>query len=114
MARRSGCFVRRWQQRGRLCLRLPTRPSCVTAGVSGGGGGCVLFEVAGGVRLVVEADGGGGVGGRGALEQEAAGGVDAAAGYVGVGAQAVLAGEAAYQVRDGAVQGVGGLGQADL
>jgi hypothetical protein len=63
----------------------------------------VLFEVAGEMCLVVEAGGGGGVGGCGALEQEAAGGVDAAAGYVSVGAEAVLAGEAAYQVRDGAV-----------
>lgn len=74
----------------------------------------MLFEVAGEVCLVVEADGGGRVGGRGALEQEAAGGVDAPAGYVGVGAEAVLAGEAAYQVRDGAVQGGGRLGQAGL
>jgi mannose-6-phosphate isomerase-like protein (cupin superfamily) len=72
----------------------------------------VPFEVAGEVGLVVEADGGGRVSGRGALEQEAAGGVDAASGYVGVGAQAELAGEAAHQVRDGAVQGGGGPGQA--
>ena len=72
------------------------------------------FEVAGEVRLVVEADGGGHVGGRGALEQEAAGSVDAAADHVGVRAQAELAGEAAYQVRDAAVEGGGGPGQADL
>jgi hypothetical protein len=66
------------------------------------------------MRLVVEADGGSGVSGRGALEQEAAGGVDASAGYVGVGTEAVSAGDASYQVRDGAIQGGSGLGQADL
>jgi hypothetical protein len=64
----------------------------------------VLLEVAGEVRLVVEADGGGHVGGCGAFEYEAAGCVDAAADQVGVRAQAELAGEAADQMRDAAVK----------
>ena len=72
----------------------------MTAGVSGRSGGCVPFEVAGEVCLVVEADGGGHVGGRGTPEHEAAGSVDAAADHIGVRAQAELAGEAADQMRD--------------
>jgi hypothetical protein len=52
----------------------------------------VLLEVAGEVRLVVEADGGSHLGGPGALEQQAAGRVDPAPDHVGVRAQAVPAG----------------------
>ena len=86
----------------------------MAAGVAGRGGGGVPFEVAGEVRLIVEADGGGDVGGRGAPEHEAAGSVDAAADHVGMRAQAELAGEAPHQMRDAAVQGGGRPGQADL
>ena len=71
----------------------------VAAGVAGRGGGGVPLEVAGEVRLIVEADGGGDVGERCAAEDEAAGGVDAAADHVRVRAQAELPGEAPHQMR---------------
>ena len=81
-----------------------TRPARAwLRGVTGRGDGGMPFEVAGEVRLVVKANGSGHIGGCGAPEHEAAGSVNAAAGHIGVRAQAELAGEAANQMRDAAV-----------
>ena len=72
------------------------------------------LEMAGEMSLVVKADGGGHIGGRSALEQKRPGHVDAAAGQVAVRAEAELAGEAADEVGNAAVERGGRLCEAHL
>ena len=71
----------------------------VAARVTGRGGGGVLLEDTGQVRLIVEADHRGYLGGGGTLEQQGACHIDALAGHVRVRAQAEFPGETPDHMR---------------
>lgn len=80
-----------------LARSQPCLPGLGGGGVPGRGGADLAFEVAGEVRLVMEAGGGRNVGDRLSGEEQAAGRVDSAADEVSVGWQAKCRGEAANE-----------------